>query len=37
MDGDNVNLELDEKFGSFDISLFEVNIIGFKFENFFNN
>lgn len=37
LDGDNVNLELDEKFGSFDISLPEVNTTGFKSENPLNN
>ncbi|MGD1804607.1 PEP-CTERM sorting domain-containing protein [Dapis sp. BLCC M126] len=37
LDGDNVNLQLDEKFGGFDISLPQVNTTGFQSENSLNN
>lgn len=33
LDGNNINLQLDEKFGAFDISLPQVNTTGFKSEN----
>ena len=37
LDGDNINLQLDEKFGAFDISLPQVNTTGFKSENSLKN
>ncbi|NEQ36605.1 MAG: PEP-CTERM sorting domain-containing protein [Okeania sp. SIO3I5] len=37
LDGDNSNLELDEKFGGFDISLPQVNTTGFQSVNSLNN
>ncbi len=37
LDGDNVNLQLDEKFGAFDISLPQVNTTWFQSVNSLNN